>query len=986
MIQVICHFKMNFNRLYKIFICSLLMLYRGSPLVKAQGIAWNSPNHWVDSILSSMTEEEKITQLMTIAVWTQRDAAHEKEIERLITESKVGGLMFMKGGPIKQANLCNRFQSKSKIPLLISIDGEWGLNMRLDSTPVFPRQMVLGAANNIELTKQMGLEIAKHCKRIGIQLNFAPDVDINNNALNPVINDRSFGENKYTVAKHGLAYAKGLQELRIMPTAKHFPGHGDTESDSHHSLPVINANLQRLDSLELYPFKELINNGVLGVMVGHLFVPAIDTSNNTASSISYNAVTDLLKNKLGFNGLVVSDGLNMKGVANYAAPGEVCAKALAAGVDLLLFVEDVPQALFWIKDYIGKGLITRERLDEACRKILVTKYWCGLNQYEPINTHQLIEDLNCCSTDLLIKKVVKNAVVVAKNIDGIIPLVHPEYDKIAVVAVGTNTNSVFQQTLNNYIHADYFAIDKNDSVSFFDELKSKLLRYSLVILSVQNTSRFISKKLGLTTQEIDFVNQLLVERKAILVVHGNPYILKHFQAARNVILAFEDLPVYNNVSAQILAGAIASSGKMPVSVLPAFELNQGIKTHPTERNELVMAEEIELDHSPLQQIDSLIGQAIKSGATPGCQIWASKNGKVFYQKSFGRHVYDTLSPEVQNNHLYDIASLTKIMSTTIAIMKLYEDGKINLNDKLSLYLPILKGSNKEQISIKEVLAHEAGLIPFLPFYKQTIVDGLLDSNIYKSNKQPGFEKQVCDNLFIRNDYEQTLFEMIAQSELKAPGNYVYSDLGFILLRKLVEVAANENFEDYLVKNFYKPLNLANMVFNPLTKGVNPGWITPTENDQYFRMQLINGYVHDPAAAMLGGISGHAGLFANANDVGVVMQLLLNGGTYGGQRLLKTSTIELFTKRVSKKSRRGLGFDKPETTPGKSSPAGNGASALCFGHTGFTGTCTWADPKNGLVYVFLSNRVNPSAENKKLAEQNIRTTIHDILIEVCRKKF
>lgn len=964
----------------------MLFLIWGRTPAKAQSIDWKAPNRWVDSILAAMTEDEKITQLMTVAVWTQRDASHEKEIEKLILDYKVGGLMFMKGGPIKQANLCNRFQSKSKIPLLISIDGEWGLNMRLDSTPVFPRQMVLGAANNLELTKQMGQEIAKHCKRIGIQLNFAPDVDINNNALNPVINDRSFGENKYTVAKHGLAYARGLQELRIMPTAKHFPGHGDTESDSHHSLPMINANTNRLDSLELYPFKELINNGVLGVMVGHLFVPSIDTTNNTASSISVKAVTELLKNKLGFEGLVVSDGLNMKGVANYAAPGEVCAKALAAGVDLLLFVEDVPQSLYWIKDYISRGLISKERLDEACRKILKTKYWCGLNRYEPIQTNQLVEDLNCCSTDMLIKKIVKNAVVVAKNVDGLIPLVHPELDKIAVVSVGYSGFSVFQQTLNNYLHADYFNIDKNDSVATFNELKAKLMRYSLVVLSLQNTSRFISKKLGITQQEIDFINQVMNEQKCVLVVHGNPYILKHFQGARNVILAFEDLPVYNSVSAQILVGAISASGKMPVSILPAFGLNVGTKTHLTERNELVMPEEIEIDHTPLQQIDSLISQAIRAGATPGCQIWASKNGKVFYQKSFGRHIYDTLSPEVQNHHLYDIASLTKIMSTTLAMMKLYEEGKIGLNDKLSLYLPFLRGSNKENLTIREVLLHEAGLIPFIPFYKQTIIDGQLDTNVYRFNKQAGFEKQVCDDLFIRNNYEETLFEAIAKSELKTPGNYVYSDLGFILLRKLVEVVAHDEFENFLQRNFYKPLNLANMVYNPLSKGLNPGWIVPTENDQYFRAQLINGYVHDPAAAMMGGVSGHAGLFANANDVGVVMQLLLNEGTYGGRRLLKATTIELFTKKSGKKSRRGLGFDKPETTNGKSSPAGNGASALCFGHTGFTGTCTWADPKNELVFVFLSNRVYPTAENKRLSEQNIRTSIHDILIEACKKKF
>lgn len=884
----------------KALFLSFLFLFSLSRL-SGQQISWNKSYPWVDSLMATLSEDEKIAQLITLAVWTQRDQTHEKEIEKLIVDYKVGGLMFMKGGPVKQAVLCNRFQSKSKIPLLISIDGEWGLSMRLDSTPTFPRQMVLGAANNLELTREMGAEIAKHCKRLGIHMNYAPDVDINNNASNPVINDRSFGENRETVAKHGWAYAKGLQEQHVMATAKHFPGHGDTETDSHHALPIINANRKRLDSLELYPFRETINKGIGGVMVGHLFVPAIDTNANRAASISPIIVKELLQKELGFEGLVVSDGLNMKGVANYASAGEVSAKALIAGVELLLFVEDVPKSIFWIKEYMKKGLITQEQLNNACRKILITKYWAGLSQYKPIEIKNIYEDLNCCSTDLLIRKIVKNAIVVAKNQDNLIPLNYPQNYKIAVVAVGSSNYTVFQQTMNNYVKADYFSIDKNDTVLAFDSLAAELQKYSLVILSMQNTSRFVSRRLGLTTAQIGFVNRVLNERRTILVNHGNPYILQHFPAARNVIVAFEDLPLYNELSAQILMGSIEAKGEMPVSVKPQFALGEGVETETNGKLEYVMPEEIGIDHVPLSFVDSIALQAIRSGATPGCQVFASKNGKVFLNKSYGKHNYDSLSPNVQNHHIYDLASLTKVLGTTLAIMKLVEDGKLHLNDQIGLYLPVLRGTNKEKITIRQILLHEAGLTPFIPFYQGTLINGQADTSIYRKTADKKFSVQVADSLFIRNDYELEIWKTIAISEMKKPGEYLYSDLGFMMLKKVVEVITNESYESFLTQNFFKPLNLSGMGFNPLKKGIPNSRIVPTENDKTFRKQLIDGYVHDQACALLGGVSGHAGLFSNANDVGVIMQMLLNGGEYGGTRVLKSSTIEYFTRKQNKKA-------------------------------------------------------------------------------------
>ncbi len=984
---LLCFFApaMRFTKIRIFLLLAAISVFLGQLKAQNSVINWKKNYPWVDSVMATLTEDEKIAQLITVTVFTQRDSAHYRDIEKFITEQKIGGLMFLKGTPNKQASLTNYFQSKARVPLLISIDGEWGLSMRLDSTPVFPRQMVLGGANMPELTKEMGSEIAKHCKRMGIHINFAPDIDINNNPANPVINDRSFGENKYVVAKHGIAYAKGMQEKHVMAVAKHFPGHGDTESDSHLALPIINASMKRLDSLELYPFKELIKNDVGGIMVGHLFVPAIDTNLNTATSISPLAIKGLLKHDMGFDGMVVSDALNMRGVAGFTAPGEVTAKALAAGNDMLLYVDDVVQSIAWVKVYLSIGLISPEELDAACRKILTVKYWAGLSQYKPIETEGLYADLNCCSTDLLVNKIIKKGIVVAKNLDDIIPLQNPQDYKIASIAVGNNQFTAFQQTLNNYLHADYFSIDKNDSQTVFDSVFGILERYNLVVISLHNTSRYVSRKLGLTQLEIAFINRLLSQKKCILVNHGNPYILQHFTLARNVILAYEDLPTYNHLVAQVLMGAFHSNGKMPVSVTPAFPLASGIETETTQRFEYVLPEEIGIEHTPLTYIDTIVKEALDKGAMPGCQVFVAKSGKVIYQKSFGKMTYDSSAALVQNYNLYDLASLTKMLGTTLAIMKLYEEGKIKLNDKIGLYLPFTRGTAKEKLCIREVLLHEAGLFPFIPFYKKTLVNGMPDSTLYRKIKDQTFSIQVADSLFMKNTYENEIWNTIVMSDMKPKGEYVYSDLGFMLLRKLVENVSNQKFEDYLFEHFYKPLNLANTVFNPLKKGIDKNKIGPTENDTVFRKQLIQGYVHDPGAAMLGGVSGHAGLFANANDVGIIMQMLINHGTYGNVRVLKTSTVDLFTKRQNKTSRRGLGFDKPETDPLKPSPAGKNCSPLAFGHTGFTGTCAWADPKNDLVYVFLSNRVNPSAENTKLANLNIRTRIQDLVYEAVKKK-
>ena len=992
--QMLIHFFcfINVQVLRKAIIVSVLLIISIRSFAQVDRINWGKPNPWVDSVYNTMSFDDRITQLMMIAAWSGKDSTHIKDIEKHIKELKVGGLIFFKGTPTKQALLTNYYQSISAIPLIIGIDGEWGLSMRLDSTPVFPKQMVLGGSKNEELTYQMGLNIGAQCRRIGIHWNFAPDVDINNNPNNPVINDRSFGENKYLVAKLGAAYTKGLQDMNVVACAKHFPGHGDVETDSHFSLPLVRGDRKRLDSLELFPFDELIKKGVMSIMSAHLNVPALDSVPNTPSSLSRSIITNLLRKEMGFKGLIVTDALNMKGVAETNGPGEVAAKALAAGNDILLFVENVPMAVSKIKEYVSLGLIDTMQIEWSCKKILQTKYWLGLNHYKPVNVSHLTEDLNCCANQLMIKKILKQGIIVAKNDEKMIPFQNPELYKTAVVSIGSSQFTAFQEMCTNYIKADYYSIDKNEIQSMFDSLYSQLQSYNMLILSLQNTSRFVGKRLGLTSLEIDFINKLTLNQKNIFVCNGNPYILRNFNNLKNVIVSYEDLEMNNRLAAEVVFGAIKSTGTMPVTVNEKFPMGCGENTQTVDRLEYVMPEEKNLDSGPFAMIDSIVAEAINKGATPGCEVLVSKDGKVLYQKSFGFHNYDGVLP-VKNYHLYDVASLTKVLSTTLAIMYLYENHKIKLEDKLSDYLPWLKKTNKENLIVRDVMLHQAGLVPFIPFYKATLINGRPNAAVYATEQDSNFSIPVTQNLFMNKNYEEFIWKAIAESEIKTPGEYVYSDLGFMMLRKVVEQITQSDFENFLRKNIYSPLNLSCLQFNPSGK-VNPDWVVPTEVDTVFRMQQIDGTVHDPAAAMLGGVSGHAGIFSNANDIAIIMQMLLNGGTYGGKRILKEVTVKEFTskqlpinKKGSKKvvvtNRRGLGFDKPETDPKKQTPTSKAMSPLSFGHTGFTGTCTWVDPKNNLVYVFLSNRVNPSAENKKLVELNIRTRILDVVYDILK---
>ena len=942
---------------------------------------------WIDSVYNSLSNDEKIAQLFMIAAYSNKDSNHVNKITKLINEYKIGGLIFFQGGPVRQAKLTNYYQSISKTPLMIATDAEWGLAMRLDSTIRFPRQMTLGAIQDNSLIYEMGEAIAHNCKRMNINVNFAPVIDVNNNPNNPVINSRSFGENKQNVAYKGLAYMMGLQDNNVLATAKHFPGHGDTDTDSHKTLPVVKKSYSRLKSVELYPFKFLINKGLGSIMVAHLYIPALDNTKNLPSTLSKKIITDLLKKKLKFSGLIFTDALNMKGVTKYYKPGDIEVKALVAGNDILLFPQDVPKAINKIKIAIENGIISWNEIDEKCKKVIAAKKWQGLDNYKPVEIENLYFNLNNEKTLYIKQKLVEKSLTLLKNDNNLIPFKKLDTLKMASVAVGSESENSFQKQLNLYNSISNFNINKNADKNQFDSLTDSLSQYNLVIVSIHNTDMRPSRKFGITQQTIDFVNNLSDKTNVVLTVFANPYSLSYFKNINNIhalLMSYEDNKLTQKMSAQLLFGGIPALGKLPVTATKQFKINSGIILKKQIRLKYSVPQELGIDKKKIQKIDSIVLDAINQKATPGCEILFAKKGIVFYHKSFGYHTYSDSIP-VKNNDIYDIASITKVASTTASLMKLKDEHKFEVDDKLSDYLCYLDTTDKKNIEIIDVLTHQARLRPWIPFYLNTLVDDSLKSSIYSKTYSENYSVKICDSLYILNSYRDSIYQSIIDTCLIEENGYKYSDLGYYFLYQIIEKITKQPLQDYITKKFYKPLGANKICFNPLEK-FNRDEIIPTQNDTLFRKQLLHGYVHDPGAAMLGGVAGHAGLFANANDLAKVAQMFLQKGQYAEQKYFKPRTVKYFTSCpfCKKGNRRGIGFDKPEMDFSKEGPTDHCVSSKSFGHTGFTGTMMWIDPKNETIYVFLSNRINPNQDNHKLVEMNVRTNIQRAFYDALKK--
>jgi len=940
---------------------------------------------WVDSVFATLSKEQKIAQLMIIRAHSNLGKKHVDEVTNLINKYNVGGLCFFQGGPIRQANLTNYYQSIAKTPLMISIDGEWGLGMRLDSVINFPRQLMMGAVPDAALIYQFGKAVGEQCKRLGIHVNFAPDVDINNNPNNPVINDRSFGEDKYKVALFGVQYMKGMQDVGVMACAKHFPGHGDVDVDSHYDLPVINKDKTALNDLELYPFKEMFKAGVGSVMVAHLYIPAIDNTANQATSLSKKNVTGLLRNELGYNGLTFTDALEMKGVAKFYPAGEASVQSLIAGNDMLCLPGDIDGSIKKILLAIKHGKLSWTDIDSRVKKVLLSKYHLGLNKVTPIATEGIVADINK-HTQAISQSLSAAAITLLqqKNPE-LLPL--QKGKKIAFVGIGINSENSFAASVKSNYNADAYYFDYNKDLGTVPMLVYTLQqKYDAVVIGLHGFSRRPANNFGLSAPAIRFMNDLQQAMPSITFVFGNPYAIKNACNAPNIVACYEDDKATQLAAADVLMGKLPAKGKLPVTVCDNFKFGTGITYNPY--FPVVAPESVGLSTQKLQAIDAVANEAISAGATPGCVVLVARKGKVAFQKAYGHLSYDS-TETVQTDAVYDLASVTKISATTVAVMKLVDEGRLDLKKTVGDYLPWVRGSNKAPLTIENILLHQAGLVAWIPFFRATYdtTNGKAFNNIYAAAYDEQHQYRVAENMYMRNDWVDTMRSSIVKSKLGPADKYVYSDNDFIFLGNIVEAITGMSLADYVRTTFYLPLHMSTTVFQPRNH-LALNVIAPTEKEKVFRQQLLRGDVHDPGAAMFGGIAGHAGLFSNAYDLAQLYQMLLNGGTMNGVQFLKKETIDKFTAYNSNISRRGLGFDKPEkdNATRKEPYPSLSVSPSTFGHTGFTGTCVWADPQQDLVYIFLSNRVHPEGgDNGKLGKLNIRPRIQEIIYSAITDK-
>lgn len=973
------------------------------PLLVSKALQDEDCRHWVDSVMNKLSFKEKVGQLFIYTIAPIDTKRNLELLHEAVETHKVGGLLFSGGKMQTQVELTNRAQKQAKVPVMITFDGEWGLAMRLRGTPVFPRNMVLGCIRDNQLIYEYGSEVARQCRQIGVQVNFAPVADVNINPKNPVINTRSFGEDPVQVADKVIAYAYGLEGGGVLSVCKHFPGHGDTDVDSHKALPVLPFTRERLDSVELYPFKKAIRAGLGGMMVGHLQVPVIEPVGGLPSSLSRNVVYDLLTDELAFKGLVFTDALAMKGVSGN---GHVSLQALKAGNDMVLAPRNLKEEIPAVLEAVEKGELAREDIENKCRKVLTYKYVLGLKKKTFIQLSGLEQRINRPQTRDLIRRLNQAAITVLNNKNHILPLHADKAQTLALLEIGKpGETEVLAKQMSRYTSLARFRLRPNQTEAENRRLRDSLATYKRIVIAVSEQRlapyhSFFAK----FAPENPAIYLFFTPGKMMMQIH---HAVSHAPA---VILEHSHNSDVQRQTADILFAKATADGRLSASIGGLFPTGAGVTITPETPLHFI-PEEHGLSSALLKKIDTIALDGIQQGAYPGCQVVVLKNGHVMVDKAFGTYAGKG-SPGVESTDIYDLASLSKTTGTLLAVMKLYDKGRFNLTDKISDYLPFLQRTDKKDITIREILYHQSGLPPWLPFYQEVIDKDSYDGRLFSARKDahhpvqigtatwanPKFKFkseyispvktgdytiQICDSLWLNRSFRKVIEEKIVEAPLKQK-RYVYSDIGFILLGMLVEQLAGMPMEAYLQREFYEPMGLEHTGYLPLRRFAKSE-IVPSNKDRFLRKETLQGYVHDEASAFFGGLAGNAGLFSTAREVARVYQMLLNGGEIDGKRYLSKETCNLFTTETSKISRRGLGFDKPDMEDPKKGNCASGVPAGVYGHTGFTGTCAWVDPENDLVYVFLSNRIYPNVTNRKLNQLHIRERIQEAIYDAMKKK-
>jgi beta-N-acetylhexosaminidase len=923
--------------------------------------------NWAEEQLKLLTLDEKIAQFFMIAAYSGKDEAHYQEIEDQIRQYKLGGIIFFQGDRNNFKTALKRFESASSLPLLVGMDAEWGVQMRLSAEERFPYPYTLGAANDLENSEKIAAMMAQECRELGIHLNFSPVADVNSDPTNPVIGFRSFGENPKMVADHVRAFVRGFERNGIMSTVKHFPGHGNTNKDSHLELPTVDQSLKSLEAIDLFPFSEAFREGTSSVMIGHLNVPALD-STGTPASLSKVIIKDYLQKKMGFNGLVISDALNMKAVADKYGKTEVVVKAFEAGCDILLFPESVGEAINAIKKRVQKGAISEKELDERCLKVLKAKqkFVVQAKSYTSYTTGEQLWAK---------RKTYESALTVLKNETNTLPIADLS-GKMVSVSIGENYNSL-KRSFGDFADVDHHAFENPRAAKTF---LTALPKCDVLFLNLHASTVRAKDSYGLGLGWSDLLKDIPSEQIVVLSIFGNPQAVQGVDLSKvdAVVIGYENHPLIQERAANLIFGAAPSKGKLPMAVRKTFDRGSGIEVPWGGRLKFSQPEEFGIDPKKFDEVDKIALNGIAKGAYPGCQIVVAYKGSLIYRKNFGTKTFQS-KDSIRSTDMYDIASITKIAASTAGLMYLQSNDQFTLSGQLKDYIE-LADSRYASIRLRDMMAHQAGLTAWIPFYKRTLEGGKPASTYYSEVRTEEFSVQVAKDLWIRKDYSDSMYQQIMRTPLNAK-TYVYSDLGYYFVKKIIEKQAGKGMDDFLREELYGPMGLRSLHYNPL-KNVDQKQIVPTENDQAFRKQLIHGYVHDPGAAMLGGVGGHAGLFANASDLASLMQLFLNKGYFGGKQYLKEEVVAEYTKAQFAGNRRGAGFDRPTASGGGT--CHSSASQKSYGHSGFTGTLAWVDPEYGINYVFLSNRVCPDQENWKLRDMNIRTEIQRVIYEILVK--
>ncbi len=962
---------------------------------------------WADSTLKTMSVDEKIGQLFMMSVFPDANKGNMGKEYEEAKKYHVGGVCFFAGDAATQIKITNEFNNEAKIPLLIGIDGEWGPAMRVTDALPFPYAMNVGAVSDSNLVYEMGQQIGKQCHRLGVHINFAPVHDLNSNPLNPVINYRSYGSGTENVSEKVRNYINGMQSEGVLAVAKHFPGHGDTKTDSHHALPVIKKSREDFEQNEFVPFRSSINDGLQAIMIGHLDVPSLDTVDMPAS-LSPEIIQNIVKGEMGFNGLIVSDALNMYAVAKGYENHYL--KAFEAGNDILLFPADLGEGVRQLKVGLENGDITVDQLDERCRRVLAYKKALGVPDFKPLSDQDVVKDLNSVPAKVLNRRLLEQSITLVKNDEEAIPIKHLGKKKIAVLAI-SNKGNAFNEESQLYTQVDLIDA-KSVKVEDTDSLIATLKDYDEVIVGLHGQQKKWAHNYGVSKQSIKLLSGLAEKKKVHVVLMANPYAFcslpeETFNNLSSLIFTYGNEEEIQRLAADAIFGGLGCKGVFPLKVNDFLCEGMCCVTKKCRLGYSPVPEEVGLSSDTLAHIDDIVDEMISEKMAPGCQILVAKDGKVIYNKSFGYYTYDKRK-KVDNDDLYDVASVTKIAATTPLVMQYVDEGRLIMNTGIETYLSELKDNAKGQLTLQQMMLHQAGLKNYIgfDFYlldedkmteklfhkgKTSTYSIRLTPTIYmtrnyvmkegyistKSNER--FSVKVADGIYTFSAYRDTMYQLIDDSELSSNKDYCYSDLGFYYAMRVVERISNKQLDSLAEERLYAPLGMNHTCYCPLNRFTKEN-VVPTVDEGFFRKQWLQGYVHDQGAALMGGVAGHAGIFSNANDLAKLLQTYLDAGFYGGESYFKPETLHYFTQHTENGFRRGIGFDKPEPESNRPQPTCESAPLQCFGHTGFTGTGVWADPENDLIYIILTNRVCPHPYNNKFVNADIRPRIQQVIYD------